>query len=142
MKKQLLFVVLVFAGLAAVTAQQSDEMYKKARLLIYGENPVIKVATWSAKDLDSYSTYAFNFKNPFPDQQKLNAGDSRLCFNLISWEQTRRKPQSTDEFLLYLQEQKEAVDKMPISGVSGKMSGWLLVLEMAVRSGLLPVGKQ
>jgi hypothetical protein len=52
----------------------------------------------------------------------------------------RRQFKTKDEFLLYLHDRDEEVNKMPMSAKSGRASGWLLSLSMAVRTGQLSVG--
>jgi hypothetical protein len=45
-------------------------------------------------------------------------------------------------FFLYLHEQEEEVKKWPMDENSGKATAWLMVLNMAVRTNQLPVGKR
>jgi hypothetical protein len=123
-------------------AQQNEGMYKKARLLIYGENPVMAVAEFSQDDLILFNSYGLGMGWKFEGQRMLNEDDGLLLAFLCSNEFIRRKTETRDEFFLYLQERKEQIDKMPLDAKSGKELGWLLVLDTAVRTNQLNIGRK
>jgi hypothetical protein len=142
MKKTVFLSVFIFIAAFAM-AQQNEDMYQKARLLIYGENPVMTIAKFTDAELDLYNSYGLIEHAAFEGQRMLTWDGGASLLNLLcenEWE--RRHAKSRDEFFLYLQETKERVDKWPMDENSGKATAWLLVLNMAARTNQLPIGKR
>jgi hypothetical protein len=134
-------VVLFLAGSLAM-AQTNEEMYNKARLLIYGENPVTAIAKVSNDELLVFNSYGLGMEWKFEGRRMLNDDDALLLAFLCANEWQRRNAKTRDEFFLFIHDSEEYVKTWPMNAVSGKVTGWLMVLDMAIRTGQLPVGKQ
>jgi hypothetical protein len=142
MKKRFLGIMVLFLVGGLAMAQTNEEMYNRARLLIYGENPVMAIAKVSNDELLVFNSYGLGRDWKFEGQRMLNDDDALLLAFLSGNEWQRRNGKTRDEFFLFIHDREEEVKKWPMNAISGKATGWLMVLEMAIRTGQLPVGKQ
>jgi hypothetical protein len=129
---------LVFGGF--LMAQENTELYQTARLLIYGENPLLAITKVNDDALWNLLWYGGGAEK-FKGYQQLSEDDGWLLCFLVENEMARRQIQTRDAYLLYLHDRDEEVKVMPMSAKSGRASGWLLSLSMAIRAGQLSVGQ-
>jgi hypothetical protein len=137
MKKIVILLMLVVG--TSLVAQENSDFYNSARLLIYGENPLLAITGVNDDALWNLLWYGGGAEK-FKSYRQLNADDGWLLCFLVENEMARRQTKTKDEYLLYLHDRDEEVKKMPMGAVSGRASGWLLSLSMAVRTGQLSVG--
>lgn len=124
-----------------IIAQQSEDLHRTARLLIYGENPVLTISKVNDAALKGLRDYAMKGTDPNTVKQ-LNDDDSWLLSFLCFAESNRRHSSNKSEFLLYIQERNEWLETQPMSGKTGRATGWLMVYESAIRTNQLSVGNQ
>jgi hypothetical protein len=134
-----LFLVTFLSVGFVLAAQQNEDLFNTARLLIYGENPLLTITGVNDDALWNLLWYGGGAEK-FNAYKQLSADDGWLLCFLVENEMARRQVKTKDEFLLYLHDRDEEVNKMPMSAKSGRASGWLLSLSMAVRTGQLSVG--
>jgi hypothetical protein len=137
--RKLFLAVFLFSGFI-LSAQQNEDLFNTARLLIYGENPLRAITGVNEDALWNLLWYGGGAEK-FKSYKQLSADDGWLLCFLVENEMARRQVKTKDEFLLYLHDRDEEVKAMPMSAKSGKASGWLLSLSMAVRTGQLSVGQ-
>jgi hypothetical protein len=135
-----LFLVFLVLVCSFVMAQENEDMYKTARLLIYGENPVLSISKVNDRALENLIDYAMKGTDPKSIKQ-LNDDDSWLLSFLCFAESNRRNSGNKSEYLLYIQERNEWLETQPMSGKTGRATGWLMFIEMAIRTNQLSVGK-
>ena len=140
MKRGLFLPIFFFIGFA-VFSQANDEMYNRARLLIYGEDAVTDASKLSDQDLRALGRYGLG-TSEYSNVRQLNSNDSWLLSFLINNELRRRNTRSKNDFLLYIQERNEMIEAMDLNATTGRAAGWLMVLETAIRLDILPVGRQ
>lgn len=137
--RKLVFVFFILVT-SFLSAQQNDSLYNTTRLLIYGENPLLAITEIDDDILWEMLWYgggAEKYKNDKP----LSQDDAWLLCFLVENEMARRQFETKNEYLLYLHDRDLEVQEMPMNAKSGRATGWLLSLSMAVRGGQLSVGK-
>jgi hypothetical protein len=137
--RKLFFAVFLFIGFA-LSAQQSEDLFNTARLIIYGENPIGVISQVNNNALRGLRDYAMKSTDPKTVKQ-LNDDDAWLLSMLCFIESTRRNAGSVDEFLVYLQGRAEWLDTQPMNGRTGRAAGWVQAYELLIRSRKLPVGE-
>jgi hypothetical protein len=137
--RKLFLGIFFFAGFV-LSAQQSDDLFNTARLIIYGENPIGIISKVNDNALKGLRDYAMKGTDPQTIKQ-LNDDDAWLLSMLCFIEANRRSATSTDEFLVYLQDRSEWLDTQPMNGRTGRAAGWVQSYDILIRTHKLPVGK-
>jgi hypothetical protein len=139
MKTRFLGIMLFLVGTLA-TAQVDEGPYNTARLLIYGENPVMTIPYVSDDAMRPLISYSMKGTDPKTVKQ-LNDDDAWLLSFLCFADNNRRNAKTNSEFLVYLQERTEWLNTQPKNGKTGRALGWVMVYEGAIRGGTLSIGR-
>jgi hypothetical protein len=137
--RKLFFVMFLFVGFV-LSAQQSEDLFNTARLVIYGENPIGVISQLNDTALKGLRDYSMKATDPKTVKQ-LSDDDAWLLSMLCFIEANRRSAASTDEFLVYLQGRAEWLDTQPMNGRTGRAAGWVQAYELLIRTHKLPSGK-
>jgi hypothetical protein len=122
--RKLFLAALLSVGFV-LSAQQSEDLFNTARLVIYGENPIGVISQVNDTALKGLRDYSMKATDPQTVKQ-LSDDDAWLLSMLCFIEANRRSATSTDEFLVYLQ---------------GRAAGWVQAYDLLARSRKLSVGQ-
>jgi hypothetical protein len=123
-----------------LSAQQSEDLFNTARLVIYGENPIGVISQVNDTALKGLRDYSMKATDPQTVKQ-LSDDDAWLLSMLCFIEANRRNATSTDEFLVYLQGRAEWLDTQPLNGRTGRAAGWVQAYDLLIKSLKLSVGQ-
>jgi hypothetical protein len=137
--RKLFLVMFLFVGFV-LSAQQSEDLFNTARLVIYGENPIGVISQVNDTALKGLRDYSMKATDPQTVKQ-LSDDDAWLLSILCFIEANRRSATSTDEFLVYLQGRAEWLDTQPMNGRTGRATGWVQAYDLLIRSRKLSVGQ-
>jgi hypothetical protein len=117
---------------------KNNNLFKMARQIIYGENPIGVITRMGDNSLDGLQDYAMKGTDPGIVKQ-LNGDDAWLLAMLTLIETNRRYAASTNEFLVYLQGRAEWLAAQPKNGRTGRAEGWVQAYDLLIRSRRLSV---
>ena len=137
--RKVFFVTFLFVGFV-LSAQQSEDLFNTARLVIYGENPIGVISQLNDTALKGLRDYSMKVTDPKAVKQ-LSDDDAWLLSMLCFIEANRRSAENVDDFLVYLQGRAEWLDTQPMNGKTGRATGWVQSYEILVRSRKLSVGQ-
>jgi hypothetical protein len=137
--RKLFSTVFLFIGFV-LSAQQNEDLFNTARLIIYGENPIGVISKVNDSALKGLRDYAMKGTDTRAVKQ-LSDDDAWLLSMLCFIESNRRSTTSIDEFLIYLQGRAEWLDTQPLNGRTGRAAGWVQSYDILVRAHQLTVGQ-
>jgi hypothetical protein len=137
--RKLFFTVFLFVGFV-LSAQQNEDLFNTARLIIYGENPIGVITQVNEAVLESLTDYAMRGTDPKTVKQ-LGDDDAWMLSMLCFIESNRRNAKSVSEFLVYLQGRKEWLRTQPVNGRTGRAEGWVDAYDLLARSHKMAVGQ-
>jgi hypothetical protein len=121
--RKLFSMMFLFAGFV-LSARQREDLFNRARLVIYGENPIGVISQVNDTALKCLRDYSMRATDPQTVKQ-LSDDDAWLLSMPCFIEANRRSAASSDKFLVYLQGRAEWLDTQPMNGGTGRAAGWV-----------------